>query len=241
MNLQKPCNYYDKYIKYKKKYIDYKNKLLDMKGGGIESFILFYTVRDGSSEQNVSSTQLPTFLNGNNISKLYIKILYVYGGNLKFIAYRFIDKAGSGSYGDVYQIEQVEPVPERGSPNFVIKLNTDGKDNNMNEGRAIDTLTNIPPRIKAFFQGHVGNIVFAIYNYLGQDLNTFFRVPANLVGFTQEQYRSLIEQLHTQLYALNSNRQYHNDVKIDNIVIRKTTDRDKYELSLHLFTEKWDI
>jgi hypothetical protein len=43
---------------------------------------------------------------------------------------------------------------------------------------------------------------------------------------------SLIEQLHTQLHTLNHNKQFHNDVKINNIVMRKITDLDKYELSL---------
>ena len=235
--MQKPCNYYDKYIKYKKKYIDYKNKL-DMKGGGIDANIDLYTVKDDGSEQHVSSVELPSFLNGDNISRLHIKIIYINKGVVTVVKYRFREKVGSGSYGDVYQIEQVEPVPQPGSPNFVIKLNIKGETENMDEGIAIDTLTNIPPRIKAIFQGNTDNIVFAIYNYLGQDLNTFFRVPANLVGFTQEQYRSLIEQLHTQLHTLNSQNQFHNDVKIDNIVIRKLTgtdDEDRliyYELSL---------
>ena len=88
----KPCNYYDKYIKYKKKYINYKNKLLDMKGGGINSTTpKFYTVSDGSIEQNVSNDELQTFLNGNNISKLHIKIKYEEGKNTKliFITYFF--------------------------------------------------------------------------------------------------------------------------------------------------------
>jgi hypothetical protein len=231
--MQKPCNYYDKYIKYKKKYIDYKNKLLDIKGGGINSSIRFYTVGDGGSEQSVSSTELPSFLNGNNISRLHIKILYIHEDKLKFIAYRFIKKVGSGSYGDVYQIEQVEPVPQPGSPNFVIKLNIKKRDKkyNMVEGETIDGLK-VSPSVKAIFQGWVGNIDYAIYNYLGQNLHTFFSKWENLKDFTQEQYRSLIEQLHTQLYALNSNRQYHNDVKIDNIVMCKTTSSDDYELSL---------
>jgi serine/threonine protein kinase len=229
--MQKPCNYYDKYIKYKKKYIDYKNKLLDMKGGGINSNILFYTVRDGSSE-NVSSTELTTFFNDNNISKLHIKILYE--KNTKFIAYRFIDKVGSGSYSNVYQIEQVEPVPEPGSQNFVIKLNTDGKEENMDEGLTIDML-NVSSSVKAIFQGEAEdneNIFYAIYNYLGQNLRIFFGNPANLVGLTDKQYMSLIEQLHIQLYAINSKNQFHNDVKIENIVMRKMTGSDEYELSL---------
>jgi serine/threonine protein kinase len=230
--MQKPCNYYDKYIKYKKKYIDYKNKLLDMKGGGINANIHFYTFRDNGSERNVNNNRMSFLLNSTFIFNLYIKITYIdIEGNEHSVKYRFIKKVGHGAYGDVYRIRQVDPVPEPGSPNFVIKLNIKGETDNMKEGEAIDRL-NVSPSVKAIFQGKTGDIVYAIYNYLGQDLNTFFSNPVNLIGFTQEHTMSLIEQLHTQLHTLNSNRQYHNDVKIDNIVMRKTTDRDKYELSL---------
>jgi hypothetical protein len=133
-----------------------------MKGGGIHAFIRFYTVLDGSSEQSVSSDDLPSFLNGNNISRLHIKISYIHEDKLKFIAYRFIKKVGNGSYGNVYQIEQVEPVPEPGSPNFVIKLNTKGETYNMYEGMNIDML-NVLPSVKANFQGMADNIVYAIF------------------------------------------------------------------------------
>jgi hypothetical protein len=124
-----------------------------------------------------------------------------------------------------------EPEPQQPEPQqppsqmFVIKLSILKSDKdlarNKVEGEKIDVIHNkVPPRVKALFQGKTDNIDFAIFNYLGQDLETFLRYNSRII--TPTKILSLITQLHKQLYELNFNNSFHNDVKNDNICINNS-------------------
>lgn len=145
--------------------------------------------------------------------------------------YQIIEIAGSGTTGIVYKIKQIEPLLSPGSNNsFAIKLTAyDPKHEpeNRNEGINIDYIP-VKDRVKAIYQGLTGVIDFAIYKYLGEDLINFLRT----IDLTGEMLSSLIRQLHEQLYALNSNDTYHNDVKMENIVVLSTDVSSNLELSL---------
>jgi hypothetical protein len=199
-------------MKYKKKYIDYKNNLLALSGkknaligGGIDAQI--------------------AFLDG-----IFIRVSYNDKSGPKVVKYRIIKKVGSGVSGTVYSLEQIEPHLPPGSNNsFVIKLTmlVDDKVHGYNkqEGYSLDFLK-VEERVKAIYQGRNGIIDFAIYKYLGENLESFFK-KSDITGKT---LLSLIQQLHTQLYTLNSNDTFHNDVKMQNIVVHEVS--GNLELSL---------
>ena len=212
--LPKSCNYYEKYMKYKKKYIDYKNNLLALSekksaliGGGINAKI--------------------AFLDG-----IFIHVDYIDKSDktTKVVKYKIIKKVGSGVSGTVYSLEQIEPHLPPGSNNsFVIKLTMLADDlvraHNEQEGYSTDFLK-VEERVKAIYQGRNGIIDFAIYKYLGENLESFFKKS----DITGEMLSSLIRQLHKQLHTLNSNDTFHNDVKMQNIVVHEVS--GNLELSL---------
>jgi hypothetical protein len=206
-SLQKPCNYYDKYMKYKTKYIEYKNKLMvangkkrdgrgrsalvgdscedAIVGGGIQADIAF-----------LSSIKPETILPITNITDitskkpLYIKIMV---SDEPVRVYEVVEQVGKGTTGTVFKI-----IPQQTEPGiFVIKLSILKSDSddafNKEEGKIIDELP-VPPRVKALFQGKTGNIDFAIFNYMGQDLKTFLRYNSRTI--TPTKILSLIKQLH---------------------------------------------
>jgi len=201
-------------MKYKKKYIDYKNNLLALSGkksaligGGIDAQIAFL---DG------------IFIHVDYIDKS--------DNTEKVVKYKIIKKVGSGVSGTVYSLEQIEPQLPPGSNNsFVIKLTMLVDDlvraHNEQEGYSIDFLR-VEPRVKAIYQGRNGIIDFAIYNYLGENLETFLKKD----GITGKTLLSLIQQLHKQLYTLNHIKTFHNDVKKENIVVHEVS--GNLELSL---------
>jgi serine/threonine protein kinase len=245
-SLQKPCNYYDKYMKYKTKYIEYKNKLIIVNGkkrggssegrsmlvgGGLNASIAFFSnntffANDSNVKTNIDHhIRLFYITNKNPQYTIYIIVTYILDNNAHIITYKIIKKVGSGTSGTVYKLEQIQPSPQSSLNNFVIKLNVldkvEGKLTEIDkEGQYTDKLQ-IPYRSKALFQGNTCNIDFAIFNYLGQDLGTF--LSKNSKSMTAEIILSLIKQLHEQLYSLNSNNYFHNDVKMQNIVVQKVS------------------
>lgn len=239
--LQQSYNYYEKYKKYKKKYIDYKNNLLTLSrkksaliGGGLDAQISFFDVENN---QNLSQDFVKAWIKNLNgiVKPFHINIKYTDTTDKteKVVKYKIIEKAGGGIYGTVYKLEQIESQP--GSNNsFAIKLTmlnqSDDLAENKKEGTIIDTL-DVEERIKAIYQGRTDNIDFAIYNYLGDNLETFLKK----YSITGKTLLSLIKQLHIQLYKLNSKYHFHSDVKIENIVVRSTDasmTHDDFELSL---------
>ena len=216
--LPKSCNYYEKYMKYKKKYIDYKKNLLALRreksaliGGGIDAQI------------EILNTYTPT--------RFVVKYTDAHEKQEKSVIYKAIENAGSGSTGTVYKIEQIEPLlPPGSNMSFAIKLTAleiGFEAENKKEGEVIDSLQ-VEERVKAIYQGRTGNIDFAIYNYLGENLETFLKKD----DITGETKLSLIRQLHDQLYRLNRSNSFHNDVKTENIVVLSTVAPGNLELSL---------
>ena len=243
--LPKLCNYYEKYMKYKKKYIDYKNNLLALSGkksaligGGIDAQIAFLD----SVDDPLPDEFIKYYIIDNNWLSYPIVVKYFDSTDKKqkVVRYRIIEKAGSGATGAVFKLQQIEPPlppPPPGSNNsFAIKLtilkvddvdDAEKKAKNKKEGENIDILQ-VEERVKAIYQGRTGNIDFAIYNYLGENLETFFKKG----GITKETKLSLIRQLHDQLYRLNRSNSFHNDVKTENIVVLSTVAPGNLELSL---------
>jgi serine/threonine protein kinase len=264
-SLQKPHNYYEKYMKYKTKYIEYKNKLIvvngkkrggssegrsTMVGGGIDARIAFY-VGGGILDDDYVKKDIDEIMEDNDV---YLIVTYVdLDNNAHIIKYKIIEKVGSGTSGTVYKLEQIQQPQQPQQPqssvnNVVIKFKVLDKDegkltDNEKEGKNTDKLQ-IPERTKALFQGNTCNIDFAIFNYLGKDLKTF--LSENSSSMTAEIILSLITQLHDQLYQLNISNSFHNDVKMQNIVVQPKS--STYELSLidyghytHKFSNKGSI
>ena len=230
--LPKSRNYYEKYMKYKKKYIDYKNNLLALSrensaliGGGELANIQIL-----KSDNSTVMTDDDFKLMISKLNGCYIVIKDIRTNTIK---YKIIEKAGSGTTGTVYKIEQIEPLLPQGSNNsFAIKLTTHDpkvgdEPENRNEGATIDGLP-VEDRVKAIYQGLTGSIDFAIYKYLGEDLIKFLKKKY----MPLEIQLSLIRQLHKQLCALNIANHLHNDVKMENIVVRSTDTSGNLELSL---------
>jgi serine/threonine protein kinase len=244
-SLQKPHNYYEKYMKYKTKYIEYKNKLMVVNGkkrgggrsalvgGGTVARIAFY-VMGGILDNNFVKNDIDTIMIEHQV---YLIVTYVdLNNNAHIIKYKIIEQVGKGRSGTVYKLEQIQPSPQSSLNNFVIKLNVLDKDEGKDEGKLTDNekeginteKLQISERTKALFQGNTCNIDFAIFNYLGKDLKTF--LSENSSSMTAEIILSLITQLHDQLYQLNKSNSFHNDVKMQNIVVQPTS--STYELSL---------
>ena len=181
-SLQKQHNYYEKYMKYKTKYIEYKNKLLVVNGKKREGGRSMYVLNGGGYNANIqfyTDIRLKNQVKGitditdiTSKKSLYIKITSI----LPFCVYQFIEKVGEGTTGTVFKIV---PLPAQSEPEmFVIKLTAgilpgEPTENTM-EGINIDKIP-VPPRVKALFQGNTERVDFAIFNYLGQDLETFLR------------------------------------------------------------------
>ena len=249
-SLQKPCNYYEKYMKYKTKYIEYKNNLMvvngkkrgsgsksTLVGGGLNARIAFFADNKFLNNSNVKF-DIERFISINY--SIYIIVTYILENTAHIITYKIKKKVGSGTSGTVYKLEQIQPSPQSSLNNFVIKLNVldknEGKDEGKDEGKLTDIdkegqyteKLQIPVSSKALFQGNTCNIDFAIFNYLGEDLKTF--LSNNSSTMTAEIILSLITQLHEQLYELNKSNSFHNDVKMQNIVVQPIS--STYELSL---------
>jgi serine/threonine protein kinase len=242
-------------MKYKTKYIEYKNNLLvvngkkrgsgsksTLVGGGLNASIAFFSNNTFFANNSNVKTNIDHHISLFNITSLnpiYIIVTYILNNTAHIITYKIIKKVGSGTSGTVYKLEQIQPSPQSSLNNFVIKLNVldkdEGKDESKlteidKEGQNTDKLQ-ILYRSKALFQGNTCNIDFAIFNYLGQDLGTF--LSKNSSTMTAPIILSLIKQLHEQLYSLNNSSNFHNDVKMPNIVVKvdEKTGID-YELSL---------
>lgn len=240
-------NYYEKYMKYKKKYIDYKKKLYTNKniiGGGINGKITLYRIQNGQEGDFPSFIQDQNVVNLDEYSNLddlyemmskftfYIKLETICDGKVCVIYYRIGSIVGSGATSFAFRIEQIIPhLLSDVNNNFIIKFNREkGKEKNSNEGQQLDNF-NVLPRIKALYQG-TGIIDFAIFNFLGDDLENFLKAHTSISPTDQ---LSLIRQLHEQLYAMNSNKpkQFHNDVKLANIVvIQSNPPNPTFQLSL---------
>ena len=200
-------NYYDKYIKYKNKYTQYKKQIYcneNIIGGGIAGHISFCTVE----HLPILPVPVPNIMSLNDTH--YIKLTVV-GTGYKY--YRIIRKAGEGFTSIVYLIQEQE------QEHFVIKFNKLENFDNDKEGLATDIL-HIPARIKALYQGRL-DVDFVIFNFLGIDLLLFLKNHTDISPLNQ---LSLIRQLHEQLYELNKNTQFHNDVRCQNIVVNPNPD-----------------
>jgi serine/threonine protein kinase len=230
--------------------LDYKNNLLALSGkksaligGGIDAQIAFLNLYNIPLDDNF----IKYYIIKHNITQYPIAVRYFDSTDQqqKVVKYRIIEKAGSGTTGTVYKLEQTEPQPPPPPPgsnnSFAIKLTIldvgdsihnaekerEKNAENKKEGEEIDDLQ-VEGRVKAIYQGRTGNIDFAIYNYLGENLETFLKKG----GITRKTLSSLIQQLHDQLYKLNHSNAFHNDVKKENIVVRSTDAHGNLELSL---------
>jgi len=197
-------NYYKKYIKYKNKYLEIKNNLL----GAGQNGIIEFRLKDGEKEIPIEIeedfiTSLEKNLNDNK--SVFIILKKEDRSEQRFSIQKMLGKGGNGI---VFLLDGDK----------IIKFPLNLKKSIKKEGQ--DEKLKIPVGSKALFQGD-SNISFVIYNYLGENLkNTLF-----LNSFQQNEEKklsllfNLYKQLFDQIYALNTNNQFHNDVKIENCVI----------------------
>jgi hypothetical protein len=234
-SLQKPHNYYEKYMKYKTKYIEYKNNLMVVNGkrggwgaivgGGKSASIKFL------SSINPEIIHPINEMTDMTIKPLYIKIMVAQESDR---VYEVVEQVGKGTTGTVFKIKQIIPQQPESEPQqppsqiFVIKLtilkNVNDDAHNEMEGINIEQIY-VPDRVQALFQGKTDKIDFAIFNYLGQDFKTFLRDYSSTM--TAKTILLLITRLHNQLYGLNRRRFFHNDIKMPNIVVNVVTKVDE--------------
>ena len=96
---------------------------------------------------------------------------------------------------------------------MIIKLGTGENQLNSKEGKLTEQII-IPENSKALYQG-TAEINFVIYKYLGVPAEYYYRNTKLDIGYIFEQ----LQQLFQQIYNLNKNDQFHNDVKIRNCVV----------------------
>lgn len=202
-------NYYKKYSKYKNKYLEIKNNLI----GAGENGTIKFKEKIGINETFIDTKdenflqKLKEKLNFNKDDKLFMREKNIFlvlrkddGTEINFKIKKFLDEGGNGS---VFLLDD----------NKIIKLSKDKKVSMKIEAENSDIL-NIPKNSKALYQGEL-DFSFVIYNYLGEELKKYLEnntIELDLL------FRFFL-QLFNQIYILNTNQQYHNDVKIRNCVI----------------------
>jgi serine/threonine protein kinase len=200
-------NYYKKYTKYKSKYLEKKNNLLGAGENGNIEFQFLEITREKSISLQVNQN-ITEFINTlkENLEKGIITITITKDNNENemFQLLNFIAEGGNGVVFKLLHLVKKE--------NMIIKLSKIDYSSSI-EGISIDCLI-IDPKKKALYQGKK-NIDFAIYKYLGEDTNKFFTTNIYSINFLFEKFWYLFYEI----YILNINLQFHNDVKLDNSVV----------------------
>ncbi len=194
-------NYYKKYTKYKNKYLEIKNNLLGAGENGIIEFILKEEKKETPieiGEDFISSLE--------DKKSVFIILKKEDRSEQRFSIKKMLGKGGNGI---VFLLED----------NKVIKLPLEFGNSITQEGK--DEQFGIPFRSKALFQGD-RNISFVIYNYLGNNLNDTLLCNSNQKNNLDLLF-NIYKQLFDQIYGLNKNSKFHNDVKIQNCVILENT------------------
>jgi thiamine kinase-like enzyme len=204
-------------LKYKNKYLKYKNKYLNLKkmiGGGIDAYC---EIKD----REITLTYKDPY----NLD--IINIIY----------YTIERELGEGSNGVVYLIKNSDT---KDSKSYIYKqgiciINKDEDEHNVceiyNEGKKSEKLKGIlddrelEKDMLVLFQGFVlfqgkekkEKTDFLISTYNGKDLYQEFKNEKQKI---KEQYVNVTTQLLDLLHQINSNKIFHNDIKLANITIK---------------------
>ena len=194
-------NYYKKYNKYKSKYLEIKNNLI----GSGENGIIEFRLKNGESETPIEINENFILSLTNSVKEQKSVLIIVKKDDSLEHRFSIQKNLGKGGNGIVFLLNN----------NKVLKLPLNYKKSIKKEGQ--DEQFRIPDRSRALFQGD-SNISFVIYNYLGKDLMDILHVNS-LKEDNLALLFKLYKQLFNQIYELNINNQFHNDVKIENCVI----------------------
>ena len=192
-----------KYLKYKQKYLNLKKII----GAGMDA------------EINIDSDSST------------VKLIYIDNdGEQKELMFNIINEIGSGSYGKVFQMKE----KTNQEITYILKLSKKTNIDIFKEGRKSNNLKNIlDDQSLILFQGikiygklNTDNVTykdFLISYYNGNDLEKEY----NEVLSEEEKINkigSILNQLLNLIYKLNKNpiqKYFHNDIKLQNIVINK--------------------
>ncbi len=215
-------NYYKKYIKYKNKYLEIKNNLI---GAGENGTIKFQFLEIG--KESIPLEVKDNFIEfikklKENLEKGVITII-ITKDNGETEMFSILNFIAEGAYGAVFKLLHLVK-----KENMIIKLSKT-KGASSIEGIKIDRLT-IDPKKKALYQGII-DIDFAIYKYLGEGANIFFSKNIYSINFLFEKFWYLFYEI----YILNRNLQFHNDVNLDNCVVDKLNNLSLIDYGLITF------
>jgi hypothetical protein len=199
-------NYYKKYIKYKNKYLEIKNNLI---GAGENGTIKFKFLERG--KESIPLEVKDNFIEfikklKENLEKGVITII-ITKDNGDTEIFSILNFIAEGAIGAVFKLLHLVK-----KENMIIKISK-MKGASSIEGINIDRLT-IDPQKKALYQG-TNDIDFAIYKYLGEGANIFFSKTTYSINFLFDKFWYLFYEI----YMLNINLQFHNDVKLENCVV----------------------
>ena len=204
-------NYYKKYSKYKNKYLEIKNNLIGAGENGTIRFIEkigdIETVMDTEDENFLQQLeQKLTIVKHGSILNIKIKEIILVlrkdnGTEIRFKIIKLLSDEGVNGVVYLLDTDKIIKLSKRKGVSMVI------------EAKDSDIL-NITKNSKALYQGEL-YISFVIYNYLGEELKKYLESNTIELDLLFVYFLQLFEQI----YELNFNQQYHNDVKIQNCVI----------------------
>ena len=183
-------------------------------GAGEDSHIEFFDVRNPKVKVRVDNHNKYNFLKNDlkiSLKKYCIEIKVLSTGEkLSFTIETFL---GQGAYGMVFKLKN------HTNKYFVLKISFENDDETSSiEEADLAEVAHIPEMCKPLYKG-VNDIDFVIYRYLGEEASNFIKkIDDNKILLT------MIKQLYTQIYNLNINNEFHNDIKIENSII---ADKDK--------------
>ena len=182
-------------------------------GAGEDSLIEFFDVRNPKVKVKVNNSNKEYFIENNlktSFKNYRIEITVLSTGEkLSFSIEKIL---GQGGFGIVFKLKNIT-----NNDFIVVKISLFNDDETSSIEALIANIAQIPEICKPLYQG-VNDIDFVIYRYLGEEASNFIKkIDDNIILLT------MIQQLYIQIYNLNINNEFHNDINIENSII---TDKD---------------
>lgn len=181
-------------------------------GAGARSSIKFVDLHSSMKIENITNSNKHDLIQRirTNPQNYGIEITVTSTGQK--LSFSINRKLGEGGFGIVFELQKIgtEEI-------MVLKISLLNDDTSSDKEGVITESLKIPKICKALYQG-VNDVDFVIYRYLGSEIS---RYVSNINR--AEDVLTMFKQLYDQIYNLNFNNQFHNDVKKENTVIADDT------------------